>query len=132
MQHCSLIFKHKTWTLEDIKGFVNRRFEIGTCPICLKEVAILYETSSETEFEYSKKYVRNPKKPKLFDNLKKRSEKQRITVSIPRSNDGLNGFIYGKNKECHNKYGEVTSITQRSSDWQNNTALVKRIKVNKS
>jgi len=123
--HCSIKFKQdETWHLKNNKDFYDRRLEIGICPDCERDIVILIETRISDNEVFMQQEV-DEKALNLMKKCKNQVIKAHKTVPKGR----LFGFIYGLNTERHNKDGKVTSINQRSCDWQGHTAKVRTIKV---
>lgn len=104
--------------------FNNRILLIGKCPVCKREVVRLIETRVFDNKEFIQTEV-GYKAEKIMQR-----ERKRIIYtqnSCPKGK--LTGFVFGLNTEQHNKNGEVTSILQRSCDWDGRTSKVRRIKV---
>lgn len=129
--HCNEEFEARDiWFLQSLnskepnKMFNNRRLLIGKCPICQREVVVLIENRVFDNQEFIQTEV-GYKAEKIMQN-----ERKRITYTQNNCPKGrLTGHVFGINTEQHNKNGEVTSILQRSCDWNGRTAKVKRIKV---
>ena len=123
--HCQKKFKQEeTWYLKDNKGFTNRRLEIGICPECEYDIIALIETRISDGEEFTQEETEY-RALDIIESCKR--EVKKADKLIPKGR--LFGFIYGLNSERHNKYGKVTSITQRACDWQGQRVKVRTIKV---
>lgn len=116
--------QEETWDLKPNKNFFNRRLEIGICPDCESDIVALIET----RIEDNKLFIQTELEEKAL-NIMERSKKEvvRADKTVPKGR--LFGFVYGVNTERHNKYGKVTSYSQRACDWQGQRVLVRTVKV---
>lgn len=123
--HCQKKFKQEeTWYLKDNKNFTNRRLEIAICPECEYDIIALIETRMSD----NKEFVQEEIEYRALDIMERcKREIKRADKVVPKGR--LFGFVYGVNKEIHNRKGEVVKIRQRSYDWQNQNVLVREIRV---
>jgi len=123
--HCSVKFKQEeTWYLKDNKNFCNRRLEIGICPLCEYDIVAFIETRISDK----KEFIQIETEYKALDIVEHcKCEVKRADKTVPKGR--LYGFVYGVNKEIHNRKGEVTKIRQRACDWQGQKVLVRETKV---
>lgn len=116
--------QEETWYLKPNEKFYNRRLEIGICPDCENDIVTLVETRTEDNKLFMQTEM-GEKALKIIERSKKEVLKADKVVQKGR----LFGFVYGINTERHNKYGKVTSYSQRSCDWQGQRVLVRTVKV---
>lgn len=125
--HCGMNFKPvEVWFLADTKDCTDRILYIGFCPRCLKDFTCLVETDKIKNQTYHKikqgnkaiKEVELCKSDKLYT-----SQDVKVQKGKPY------GWIYGENKEIHNKKGEVISIRQRACDFHGQKEIVKEVLV---
>lgn len=116
--------QEETWYLKPNEKFYNRRLEIGICPDCESDIVTLVETRTEDNKLFMQTET-GEKALKIIERSKK--EVLKADKALPKGR--LFGFVYGVNTERHNKYGKVTSYSQRACDWQGQRVLVRTVKI---
>ena len=120
--------KHKrVLFLADIKNFTDRKIFIFENPTNNKIHIVLQETSTQTKDVFEQRISGF----NALEVLKREKERVLYTSDEIKLSKGKPfGWVYGENKEVHNKKGEVISIKQNACDFlgQKETINVKFLK----
>lgn len=125
LRHCDInIDELDVWFLADINGFTKRTLKIARCYNCKRELVEL------TELRMSDNQVfLNVLEGEEARNTARR-ERKRISYTLRQTLKYPDKWIYGVNKERHNKFGNVTSIVQYACRCDGKKkVLLKTIKV---
>ena len=125
--HCGMKFKPiEVWFLADTKECTDRTLYIGFCPRCLKDFTCLIETDKIKNQTYYKIKQGNKaiKEVELC-----RADKLYTSQDVKVQKGTPSGWIYGENKEIHNRKGEVISIRQKACDFYGQKEIIKTVSV---
>lgn len=120
--HCNLKFRpEEILFLVNTDEFINRRLEIGICPVCEKKLARLVETRIADNITFDETVSR-----RKANRLIKSIQGQIMYSSLDVNNNGktLFGWRYGVNTEKTYKDG-TTKVIQKSKDFYGNSETVK-------
>ncbi|MBR1775951.1 hypothetical protein IJ750_02615 [bacterium] len=125
--HCNVIFRpHETWFLVDTDKFTNRKFHLGTCPVCKKGFGALIETRINDGAIFTD-IVQGNKLDKFTEKFIR--EVNYTSEDVKKFKTSLYGLCYGENKEIHNSKGDVIEIRQRRCDFFGNKKIILSISV---
>lgn len=114
------------WYLKDNEECYNRRMEKGICPICDKEVVMVFGKRFNNQSDKIQRAVKR-KAEILFDKCKKELDYK--YSGITRNGSKFNAtFYYGLNKEIH-RNGKIIAIKQYALNHNDKGSLIKELKV---
>ena len=125
--HCHINFRpHETWFLIDTKDFTNRKFHLGTCPVCGKGFGALIETRLSDGKTFTD-VVWGTRLDSLSEKLIK--QVNYTSEDVKKFRTSLYGLCYGENQEIHNSKGDIIEIRQKSCDFFGNKKIILSISV---
>ena len=123
-----VVNKFEVLILKDTAEFDARKIIIGLCPIHHRPILTLIERRIFDKTVFKKENIFGNQAMKILN-----KEYKNILHKIARiKSEQLKGFVYGINKECKDKDGNITKVEQYSADFWGTKNLIKEIEVPKN
>lgn len=120
-----VVNKFEVLILKDKTDFDSRKIVVGLCPIHHRPIVTLIERRIFDKTVFKSENITGNHAMKILNR-----EFKNILHKIPRvSSEQLKGFVYGINKECKDKEGNVVKVEQYSVDFYGTKNLVKEVDV---